>query len=74
MPNEGSPVSKLGDYPDISDILARKAQGRKNLAALSFGEKIARMEALRARLEPFKHLRRERQAAREAGRKLGDVP
>ena len=60
-------MSKLGDYPDISDILARKAQGRKNLAASSFGEKVARMEALRARLEPFKRLRRERQVAREAG-------
>ena len=46
-------------YPDRSDILARKAEGRRELAALTFGEKIARMEALRDRLAPIR-------AAREA--------
>ncbi len=44
-------------YPDISDILARKAEGRRELSKLTFGEKIARMEALRDRLSPFKGLR-----------------
>lgn len=46
-------------YPDRPDILARKAEGRRELAALTFGEKIARMEALRDRLAPIR-------AAREA--------
>jgi hypothetical protein len=52
-------------FPDISDILTRKAEGRRELARLSFGEKIARMEALRERLEPFKRAREARQAARD---------
>lgn len=49
-------------YPDISDILQRKAEARKEKAALSFGEKIARLEALRERLAPFNRAREERQA------------
>jgi hypothetical protein len=49
-------------YPDISDILARKAQGRRDLKALSFGEKIDILEAMRERTEPFRK-------AREARRK-----
>jgi hypothetical protein len=40
-------------YPDISDILRRKQQGRHDIAAKTFGEKIAMLEALRARLAPF---------------------
>jgi len=44
-------------FPDISDILARKAEGRREIARRSFGEKIAMMEALRERLEPFKRAR-----------------
>lgn len=51
-------------FPDISDILARKAEGRREIARRSFGEKIAMMEALRERLEPFKRLREARQAKR----------
>ncbi len=51
-------------YPDISVIIARKEQGRRDIAALSFGEKIARLEALRERLAPFHQARRERAAAR----------
>lgn len=43
-------------YPDRPDILARKAEGRRELAALTFGEKIARMEALRDRLAPLAKL------------------
>ena len=49
-------------YPDVSDILQRKAEGRKENAALSFGEKIARVEALRARLAPLKRAREEHDA------------
>jgi hypothetical protein len=51
-------------YPDISDILRRKAEARKENAALPFGEKIARLEALRERLAPFNRARKEREAAR----------
>jgi hypothetical protein len=55
-------------YPDISDILQRKAEGRRDIARRSFGEKIAMMEALRERLAPFKRLREQRQAAKHATR------
>ena len=51
-------------FPDISDILARKAEGRREIARRSFGEKIAMMEALRERLEPFKRAREARQVKR----------
>ena len=44
-------------YPDISDLLQRKAEGRKEIAARSFGEKIAMVEAMRERLEPLKRMR-----------------
>jgi hypothetical protein len=50
-------------YPDISDILARKASGRRQRAALSFAEKLAVVDALRARVAPIvraRELRRKR--------------
>lgn len=50
-------------YPDISDLLARKARGREESAKLSFGEKIDRMEALRERLAPFRAAREKRTRA-----------
>jgi len=50
-------------YPDISDILARKAEGRRDAAKRSFGEKIAWVEQMRERLAPLKRAREERQAA-----------
>jgi hypothetical protein len=53
-------------YPDISDILQRKAQGRRDIARRSFGEKIAMMEALCEGLAPFKRLREQRQATKRA--------
>jgi hypothetical protein len=52
------------NYPDISDILKRKAEGRRDIARRSFGEKIAMMEALRERLAPFKRAREQRRAAK----------
>jgi hypothetical protein len=55
-------------YPDISDILARKAEGRRELAGRSFGEKIAMVEKLRERLAPLKRAREQR---REAERSRG---
>jgi hypothetical protein len=56
-------------YPDVSDILQRKAEGRRDLARRSFGEKIAAMEALRERLAPFKRLREARRADKEAAKR-----
>jgi hypothetical protein len=53
---------KLISYPDVSDILTRKVAGRNELSKLTFGEKIARMEALRDRLQPFRQARLERKA------------
>jgi hypothetical protein len=51
-------------YPDTTDILQRKAEGRRELAALSFGEKIRRLEALRERLEPIKLAREKNRISR----------
>jgi hypothetical protein len=50
-------------YPDISDILARKAEGRHDLAKRSLGEKIDALDALRVRVEP---IRKAREARRES--------
>jgi hypothetical protein len=47
-------VGELHKYPDISDILARKAKGREAASKKSFAEKIASVEALDARLAPLK--------------------
>ena len=49
-------------YPDISDIVARKAEGRRDAARRSFGEKIAWAEEMRERLAPLKRMREERRA------------
>jgi hypothetical protein len=49
----------------LAEVLARKAEGRRELARRSFAEKIERMEALRDRLAPFKQLREARRAARQ---------
>jgi hypothetical protein len=55
-------LSKSADAsPDISDILQRKAEGRKDGAARTLGEKIARMEAMQERLEPLKRSRETRE-------------
>jgi hypothetical protein len=47
-------------YPDISDILKRKAEGRREIARRSFGEKIALIEQMRERLAPLKRAREDR--------------
>ncbi len=52
-------------YPDISDILARKAEGRKNLAQRSFAEKIVWLEKFREEMKPFKDAREARRAEQE---------
>jgi hypothetical protein len=58
-------------YPDISDILARKAAGRRGGAALSFTEKLDALDALRERVEPIIRARelRKRQNSRNLGPK-----
>lgn len=53
------------NYPDISDILARKAEARKERAELSFADKIAIVERLRERVAPFRRARDERRAKEE---------
>jgi hypothetical protein len=52
-------------YPDISDILTRKKQGRREISGRSFGEKIAMAEKMRERLAPLKRLREERRARKQ---------
>ena len=54
-------------YPDISDMLARKAEGRREIAGRSFGEKIAMVEKLRERLAPLKRAREQRREAERTG-------
>jgi hypothetical protein len=56
---------KQVDYPDISDILARKKERRRELSRRSFGEKIAMVEMMRERLAPLKRMREERRAKRK---------
>jgi hypothetical protein len=47
-------------YPDISDILARKERGRRDLASLSFDEKLKILEEMREHLEPMRRAREAR--------------
>ena len=59
-------AAKSAAERELAIVLARKAQGRRDIARRSFGEKIAMMEALRERLAPFKRERERRRAARAA--------
>ncbi len=54
-------------YPDNSDIFARKAEGRKQRAQLTFAEKLDAVDALRERVAPIVR-------AREARRRDGASP
>lgn len=47
-------------YPDISDILQRKAEGRMELAARSFGEKLDTLDAMRERAASLREMRMDR--------------
>ena len=59
-------MSRWQQYPDITDVLARKAQGRRERACLTFAEKLAILDKLKKDLEPIVRARRERlQAAKE---------
>ena len=60
------PIEGLIRDPDISDILARKKEGRREISRRSLGEKIAMVEAMRERLAPLKRIREERRANRKS--------
>lgn len=64
----------MTDYPDISEILARKAEARRERSKLDFWEKVRRMEALRERVRPLKEARERERAAREARRTGQEAP
>ncbi|NOT42954.1 MAG: hypothetical protein HOP13_20945 [Alphaproteobacteria bacterium] len=52
-------------YPDTTEILARKAEGRRERASLSFAEKLDAVDALKERLAPIvkaRELRRRQRA------------
>jgi hypothetical protein len=40
-------------YPDLTDILARKAEGRRQRASLSFAEKLAILDEMKERVAPI---------------------
>jgi len=48
-------------YPNVSDILARKAQARREIACRPYGEKIDMVERMRERVAPLKKAREARQ-------------
>ncbi|MEJ0041803.1 MAG: hypothetical protein WDM81_06145 [Rhizomicrobium sp.] len=47
-------------YPDNSGIFARKAEGRRERASVSFAEKIAAMDELKERVAPIVRAREAR--------------
>lgn len=47
-------------YPEIGDIVARKAKGRSERARLTFGEKLERLDKLRDDVAPIVLARRAR--------------
>jgi hypothetical protein len=61
------------EYPDISDILARKEEARRARARMSFVEKVLWCEMMRERLAPFKRAREEGRAAQAAKKPLAAV-
>jgi hypothetical protein len=52
------------DYPDNTEIFARKAEGRRQRAAATFAEKLAALDELRARVEPIVRAREARRNPR----------
>ncbi len=49
-------------YPDNSAIFAQKAEGRRQRAALTFVQKLAVLDEMRARVAPIVRARKRRQA------------
>ena len=62
-------MSRAQQYPDISDIFAEKARGRRERASLSFAEKLAILDKLREDVAPIVQARHARalMLEREAG-------
>jgi len=58
-------MSTRYQYPDISDILAKKARGRQERAQLSFGEKLEILDKLREQVAPIVRSRQVRRALEE---------
>jgi hypothetical protein len=48
------------DYPDNTDVFARKAEGRRQRAAATFAEKLAALDELRDRVAPIVRARKAR--------------
>jgi len=48
---------RLDHYPDISDILQRKAEGRKEFAARSFEKGLRTLGIMRDRSAPLRKVR-----------------
>lgn len=57
-------TAKPPQYPDISDILERKAAGRRAMAALSFEEKLDILDRMREAAAPIIASRRQAAAVR----------
>jgi len=66
--------NRRSQYPDISDILAQKALGRRKRAALSFAEKLDIVDALRERVRPIVEARKAREEIRRQGTLLAQHP
>lgn len=62
-------------YPDITDILAQKARGRRERASLSFAEKLAILDKLRKEIAPIVQARQARALKIEehASRELSSI-
>ncbi len=58
-------MSRAQQYPDITDILAEKARGRRERASLSFAEKLAILDKLREEVSPIIEARHARALMRE---------
>jgi hypothetical protein len=49
---------RRSQFPDISPILAQKAEGRRRQAALSFAEKLVIMDEMKERVAPIVRARK----------------
>jgi hypothetical protein len=68
-------MDKRYRYPDIGDLIARKARGRVERARLSFGEKLGLLDKLRDDVMPIVRTRQARVQVRQknAKRAIGTV-
>ncbi|HEY2445659.1 MAG TPA: hypothetical protein VGI20_07980 [Rhizomicrobium sp.] len=59
-------ASEQRSYPDNSAIYARKSEGRRRRAALSFAEKLVALDELKARTRSMTLAREERKRLRRS--------